>query len=98
MTDTGSRDDHSANRGSASPLWRAVSASLRRLCVHATKSSLSGTAIWTLLSSIAAGIVAAAAIVYGVWWLAALMIVGGVIAAVVGVRDLRRAVRSTHGH
>jgi hypothetical protein len=52
-------------------------------------------AVWTLLSSLAAVFVAVAAIVYGVRWLAALMIVGGVIAAAVGVRDLRRAVRST---
>jgi hypothetical protein len=42
-TDTGSRDDQIASRGSGSPLWRAVSASLRRLCVNAMKSSVSVT-------------------------------------------------------
>jgi hypothetical protein len=52
-------------------------------------------AIWTLLSSLAAVFVAVAAIVYGVWWLAALMMVGAVIGGAVGVRDLLRVVRST---
>jgi uncharacterized membrane protein YfcA len=55
-------------------------------------------AIWTLLSSLAAAFVAVAAIVYHVWWLAVVMIVGGIIAAFVGVRDLRRAARSTQVH
>src|SRR5436190_12874459 len=42
-TDTGSRADQSASRGPGSPLCRAVSASLSRLCVHAMNSSLSLT-------------------------------------------------------
>jgi membrane protein implicated in regulation of membrane protease activity len=48
---------------------------------------------WLIWQAVGAGIVAAAAVAYGVWWLAVLMIVGGVISAAVGVRDLIRAVK-----